>query len=508
MFLPQEVIDNIVFSLLTPVYQSENRAASTQWIDGRVFKTNTCRDKLGIGHRMAFDLETVCNIRLVSLAWYCSATKLLEKHNSWHVDLDSEYSLAKTRQLCTDEMGIGRLLPTRNIVRRLKIPVIMTSMAPKLIQYERIVGRPTEEQLLQWPKDSVAAYRRFRLACVSDVNGEEARERSTAMTVVYTALHGLLKKASWIWDDRGAESHIFNVIQGLLPEIEYAFQTEAFTYLQDLRVSLLGTYNVRGYLFGMSQVARDRLKNLFIGITDAMGAAGCHEYISKSRGETEDLDGTVYESRETVVKTPPSHLQLYKPNRRYQDNLWEFISSCHNLTSLGVKATHYLDLRNLTRKGYARLNGLSELYLSRVYVDEKSILRLLLSEKWDKTTPASLQNLTLEVVKMHVDGGTWCQVMQVLWDHCTNLNYLSLSMLSYFLSHPRAWSLDERYYGSEEIIATRSEEDIDSVRRIVDRFLEREGGILNCPEVYYSMAIGLGYDKLDCKWREGRKGRG
>ncbi|CAH0027018.1 unnamed protein product [Clonostachys rhizophaga] len=513
MFLPQEVIDNIVFSLLITVYQFEDRAASTQWIDGRVFRTSTCRDKLGIGHRTAFDLEAVCNIRLVSLAWYYSATKLLERHLSWHLNLDSDYSLAKVRHLCVDEVGVGRLLPTRNIVRRLRILPIKTSIAPDRIKYEKIEGRPTEEELLQWPKDGAAAYRRFARFCISDVSGEEARKRSIAMMAVYDMFHCFLKSLVHIEsfdiafpqahvnvDDQCAESYNFDVIRGLSREFEYGLRKEAFACLQDLRVSLPGTYNVKAYLSGMSQAARDKLKNLFIGITDATGAAGCHEYSRSPWNRTEDLDGTVHDSRGTVLKIPPSRLQLYKPNRHYQDHVWEFISSCHNLTSLGVRATHYLDLRNLTRESYSRLNGLKELYLSRVYVDKESILKLLLPKEWDHTTPASLGNLTLEDVKMHLDGGTWCQVMQFLWDHCADLNYVSLLRLSYFCEHPRAWPRGYAYRVPAGTIATRNEEDIDSVRRIVERFLQREGGILTCPDVYLHMAIGLGYDEYNCEW--------
>ncbi|KAK7222428.1 hypothetical protein V2G26_010431 [Clonostachys chloroleuca] len=216
----------------------------------------------------------------------------------------------------------------------------------------------------------------------------------------------------------------------------------------------------------------------------------------------EDLDGTVRDSRETVLKNPPSRLQLYKPNRHYQDSIWEFISSCHNLTSLGVKATHYLDLRHLTRESYTRLNGLKELYLSRVYVNNESILRLLLPEGWYKTTSASLQNLTLEDVKMYSDGGTWCQVMQFLWDHCANLKYFSLSRLSYFCDHPRTCPRDQLHREPAGVIATRNEEDIDSARRIVERILQREGGILNCADVYLKLAIGLGYDEYNCEWGE------
>ncbi|CAG9954473.1 unnamed protein product [Clonostachys rosea f. rosea IK726] len=515
MFLPQEVIDNIVFSLLTTVYQFEDRAASTQWIDGRVFRTNTCRDKLGIGHRTGFDLEAVCNIRLVSLAWYYSATKLLERHMSWHLDLDSDYSLAKIRHLCIDEVGVGRLLPTRNIVRRLRILPIKTSIASDRIKYEKIEGQPTEEELLQWPKDSAAAYRRFARFCISDVNGEEVRERSITMTAVYDMFHRFLEslvhiesfdiafpEAYVVLDDQCAESYNFDVIRGISREIEYGLGTEAFSYLQDLRVSLPGTFNVKAYLSGMSQAARDKLKNLFIGITDATGAAGCHDYIRSPWNRTEDLDGTVHDSRGTVLKNPPSRLQLYKPNRHYQDNLWEFVSSCHNLTSLGIKATHYLDLRNFKQDSCSRLNGLKELYLSRIYVDKKCLLRLLLPQKWDKKTSPSLQNLTLEDVKMHPDGGTWCRVMQFLWDHCPNLTYVSLSRLSYFCEHPRAWPRGYVYRVPAGIIATRNEEDIDSVRRIAERFLQREGGILNCPNVYLQMAIGLGYDEYNCEWGE------
>ncbi|CAG9991070.1 unnamed protein product [Clonostachys byssicola] len=504
MFLPQEVIDTIVFSLLAPVYQSENGAGSTQWIDGRVFKTNTCRDKLDIGHRTAFDREAVCNIRLVSLAWYCSATKLLERHMSWHLDLDSDYSLAKIRQLCVDEVGVGRLLPTRSIVRRLKVLPIKTSIAPNSMAYERIEGQATEEELLQWPKDSAAAYRRFARYCYSNANGEEARlsllRRFLESLIYIESLDIAFPEANVLWVDQRAESYIMDIVRRLSREVRYGLGTEAFACLQDLRVSLPGTYDVKFYLSGMSQAARDRLKNLFIGIQDATGAAGCHEYIRHPWTRTEDLDGTVLDSRGTVLQNPPSRLQLYRTNRHYQYHVWEFISSCHNLTSLGVKATHYLDLRNLTQESYSRLHGLKELYLSRVYVDMKSILRLLLPKEWDKTTPASLQNLTLADVKMHPDGGTWCQVMQFLSDHCANLDYLSLSRLSYFCDHPRACPRDQMHRKPAEIIATRNEEDIESARRIVERFLRREGGILNYPDVYLHMAVELGYDEYNCEW--------
>ncbi|KAK7222427.1 hypothetical protein V2G26_010430 [Clonostachys chloroleuca] len=239
MFLPQEFIDNIMFSLLTTVYQ----------------------DKLGIGHRTAFDLQAVCNMRLVSLAWYYSITKLLERHMSWHLDLDSDYSLAKRRQLCVDEVGVGNLLPTRNIVRSLRIPPIKTSMAPDRIRYEEIDGRPTEEELLQWPKDSAAAYQRFARACISDVNGEKARLRSMTMALVCNILRRFLESLAHIesldiafpeanvcWDDQCAESYIIDVIRGLSREIRHGLRTEAFVCLQDLRVSLPGTYSVKSCL--------------------------------------------------------------------------------------------------------------------------------------------------------------------------------------------------------------------------------------------------------------------
>ncbi|VUC29183.1 unnamed protein product [Clonostachys rosea] len=513
MFLPLEVIDNIVFSFLRPVWESEHRVNNTQWIDGRLFKTNRATDKLGISHRIAFDVEAVCNARLVSLAWYHSATKLLQKHNAWRLDLDSEHSLAKVTQLCINEVGAGRLLPTRDIVRRLRIPPTRTSMAPKRIEYDEVDGRPTEEELLQWPKDSAVAYRRFRLACITDVNGEEARERSMAMKEVYSTLRRFFKspvhvesfemalpEASVIHRHQCAESHIFDIIRGLSQQVEYGFQTEAFAYLQDLRIFVPGTYNIKDYLFGMSQTARDRLKNLFIGITDATGAAGCLEYKNPYRHGRGDLDGTDHDSQWTAPFNPPSRLQLYRPNRRYQDNLWEFVSSCNNLVSLGVMATHYLDLRNVKWENASGLNDLSELYLSRVYVDMESILRLLLPKNWDGTAPATVQNLTLEEVKIHQDGGTWCQVTDFLWENCTNLKHLSLSRLSYFYDHARFWRPDETINGCERIIATSSEEDIDSIRRIVGRFLEGDGGIVGCDWVYYTMAAGLGYDRLDCGW--------
>ncbi|KAH7134033.1 hypothetical protein EDB81DRAFT_588987, partial [Dactylonectria macrodidyma] len=240
--------------------------------------------------------------------------------------------------------------------------------------------------------------------------------------------------------DEMADCYDIQAVVGTIAAIRSGLQTSTFDHLTDLRLELPSTYFVEQTVDGMDQEARNRLKHLYIRILDQTGVAGCHEWLGTLLDDDSDaLDGTTELDFNSPNPYPFSNLQFEYPNIDHQLGLWEFVSSCRNLESLGIEATHYLDLTMLRFGEAPALLNLRVLTLSRLYITSSSLINLCNRNMPLSTSteyqPCQLQRLSLKDVKIYEDGGDWDEVFTFLLVHCPRLEVVWFHLLTYFCEH-------------------------------------------------------------------------
>lgn len=139
-----------------------------------------------------------------------------------------------------------------------------------------------------------------------------------------------------------------------------------FRFLTELRLILPCTYDFAALNNVMSDEATGRLQHLYLEYIDATGPGGDNEYTRWAEDEEGDMGDD---------DCPLSNLQEQYPNENYMDDICSLVGRCSNLVSLGLHATHYLDLDELDWKPTEA--GLKNLYIYRAKVSFKTLKQLL-----------------------------------------------------------------------------------------------------------------------------------
>ncbi|KAH6886820.1 hypothetical protein B0T10DRAFT_490376 [Thelonectria olida] len=502
MRLPPEVVDQIVSYLLRP---SQDPRFPIQGYDASHIDWDAlirCKDESrrvwspysGRGfdttlYSLEPDVKTLLNLRLVSREWHAPATILLRNHYWFALKFDSLSSLLKVTQCCKPDIrGKSNSLPSP--VQKLDMPRIWNALTFK--RHYRVTAEMTEGQERH----------------VEQNNGEEEevdeewalrhhytdKLRSDAKVMHYdksaelALLQGLFANLNRIeafavsFPDAGsdtkygslaADCYDMQLLGDITTAIQHGLQLPSFNHLIDLRLRLPSTWYVGQLADVIDQGTRDQLKHFYLEIVDESGCCGSDWYALTEDGEDEVMNGEVDDD----YYYPQSNVQWEYPNRKHQKGLWDLLSSCPNLQSLGIKCTHFLDLDQMNWQKSPTSRGLRVLFLERAWASASTLLHLLQPHPSTKRT-AQLRRIMLNGVKLKADSESWSKVFDYLIKDCPRLDFSSLYNLSYFAAH-KSYEHNNRPYENVADIWTEDERDQKIMFRLAAKMVAKAGG-KNC----------------------------
>lgn len=268
----------------------------------------------------------------------------------------------------------------------------------------------------------------------------------------------------------------------MLKTIQYGLRSSGFSSLVDLRLEVPTTHDVGTLADALSLDARQRLRHLQIDIVDATGPSGSRDYMCEEYNW--DGDATGYLNSMYL----PSTRQHKFPNRKHQGELFAFVSSCRNLESLGLAATHYLEIEKLDWKP---LRGLKVLSLNRFWAHDWALIKLL-SPPPDSPLKPAIVRVNFQDVKLDVESGDWSNVLRFLRLQCPDLEYSHFRQCTYFEEHPNH-EHNNRPWENVSMIWTDSKTDSDEHNELAKVLAAKAGG-----SVYYPDA----HDFYDVDWDE------
>lgn len=257
----------------------------------------------------------------------------------------------------------------------------------------------------------------------------------------------------------------------MLETIKYGLQSPAFSSLVDLRLKIPTTHDVGILADALSIDARQRLRHLQIDIVDATGPSGSRDYMC----EEDNWDGAITTYLASMYL--PSQRQHKSPNRKYQDELFAFVASCRNLESLGMAATHYLEIEKLDWKP---LRGLKVLSLNRFWAYDWALIKLL-SPPPDSSLEPAIVRVNFEDIKLDVKSGDWSNVLRFLRLQCPDLEYSHFFQCTYFGEHPN-YEHNNRPWENVSMIWTDSKTDKDELDELAKILAAKAGGPTYYPD--------------------------
>jgi hypothetical protein len=230
-----------------------------------------------------------------------------------------------------------------------------------------------------------------------------------------------------------------------------------------LRLSLLTTHDFSALNAAMSDEATARLRHLYLEYCDASGPGGDRSYLVYADDDEGD-DGDEY--------VPLSNLQEQYPNEQYMLDVCTLVGRCHNLESLGLHATHYLDLDTLDWQPSGK--GLQNLYIYRAIVHSNTLKKLLSAS--DGTTSSTV---ALHLNYVQLLDSTWTDVFDHLFAADT-MKYFGISDLNYAhrgeSAHLRRFN--NRQYENSSSIWSEYEEDESRLEGLIAKVLDG-GGLIS-----------------------------
>lgn len=234
-------------------------------------------------------------------------------------------------------------------------------------------------------------------------------------------------------------------VDALLNTIGYGLGRPSFSHLTDLRLAVPTTRDVGLLGTALAPATKASLRHLLLVITDRTGAGGTFGLSGQQHEEGND-DGAG--SFEQYPANMPSNWQYAYPNRapRYEAAFWRFIAECGNLESLGIQATHYLDLDQLA--DFRPRRGLKVLSLSRLWTSTHTLLQLLSAGPGRPRSPIRRVNLDDVKIKAPPPGAgaadalateTWARVfghLAAAAPPCAALQLCRAAHLGYLQAHP------------------------------------------------------------------------
>jgi hypothetical protein len=255
-------------------------------------------------------------------------------------------------------------------------------------------------------------------------------------------------------------------VDSILVTVQAGLRSPALQSLVDLRLSVPCTRDIGVLVNGMSSKARNQLRHLSLQIKDATGPSGDEDY---SRTEEDNDDGLLEDAFESGFC--PSNVQVAYPNRKHQDEIWNFVGSCSNLESLSLEFTHYLDLGRLRWLKSETSPGLRVLRLSRMYTNVASVVELL-SPHPQVGRQSVLRRLFLSDLKAQTEGGNWITLVRHLGDNCPDLEFCTLTQLTYFTNHPR-FQRNNRIWENVRSVWTEDKEEEKAIEDLLETLTEK-----------------------------------
>ncbi|CZR66774.1 uncharacterized protein PAC_16675 [Phialocephala subalpina] len=253
-----------------------------------------------------------------------------------------------------------------------------------------------------------------------------------------------------------------DLLTTLRTTLSSALSTNPCSHLTELRLSLPCTYDFVDVSENIPDSLLAQLKTLFLAITDATGPGGAKEYLIWAE---EDDDGD--------DRFPFSNLQLAYPNTEHMEGIFSIVSRCHNLETLGLDGTQFLQADLM--EWAPTLRGLKELYLKRVKLNSENLIKLLSPAKSVSISSSPLSKVWLELVDL--TAGLWDAVFSHLL-LCPSLEFFQPEDLSYARGsenfHLKMWS-GRSWEDCFELLSLR-EEDEEAIRALRRALRRRAGG--------------------------------
>jgi len=187
-----------------------------------------------------------------------------------------------------------------------------------------------------------------------------------------------------------------------------------FPFLTELRLALPCTYDFAALNKAMSDDATRRLRHLYLEYVDATGPGGDRSYLIWAEDENADDGDDGF---------PPSNLQEEYPNYDYMPDICDLVGRCSNLESLGLHATHFLNLDHLDWKPSG--TGLKNIYIHRAMIHVGTLKKILSAADGESSNLAAMKLSYVQLL-----DHTWADV----FDHLMRANvikYLSFEDLNY-----------------------------------------------------------------------------
>ncbi|KAH8885646.1 hypothetical protein GQ53DRAFT_845316 [Thozetella sp. PMI_491] len=429
-------------------------------------------------------LETVLRLRLVSRTWNVAATRLLAIYHWWSVRFDDTHTIERAFLCCT---GVPNSVA--GWVRSLELGEMQKTMKtfyrthPWKVDKEPHGDRGGEEaRIAKMAASYSIGLTGEKLRYDTDMEHALLRSLFDQLTGLERLKISAPEAASSQMLPRPvdcyAECYDMQALDEMISTIQYGLSRPGLAHLTDLRLELPSPRDVGRLAEALAPEARGRLQHLHIEIMDSTGPNGRMAEFPDPEDHIifDEDDDNLWRSW-----SPPSNVQESYPNRACQGQLWALVASCPNLESLGIRATHFLQLDLLDWKPAANAKGLQTLVLNRLWTDVESLLRLFMAR------PESLRRIALGSIKLYADGGHWADVFRTLHRECTNLDYCDIVSLTYFSQHerfkPPASMYTSAFMRMKHLVWSKCDEEEEALSALKSWLVEKAGGRERYPSV-------------------------
>ncbi len=403
------------------------------------------------------DIVSLRNLRLTSKAFNQSATRVLFRccRLSWYPASDSPSSLENH---LVSSLGDS---PLCSVVKRFYLDFARGKTYPP-----RDLFALVEKKTASSAKSFISA----QAVAQALPNIFEHLSELESLEVIVGGLNGQWRSQAEGWVV-GGESHPASApaldIQ-LISDFTTAFArclaAPKFRNLTTLHLALPCTYN----FIEVQKVVPDTfwmsLKVLFLQVTDATGQYGSKYYLP-------DIQGGY----------PDSNLQTKYPNIKHAHGVFDIVTKCNGLKTLGILGTHILDGNLLDWKPLS--NGLESLYLERVQFSKENLIKLLSPASHLTTDSSRLTKAWFSDVDL--TSGTWSDVFSHL-SLCPNFWYFNPGNLRYArneeVRHIRA--TNGRLWEDSRNLWSHHPMDEPSLKRLMRRIVREAGGRDSYPNGY------------------------
>ncbi|KAL0932248.1 uncharacterized protein CTRU02_213201 [Colletotrichum truncatum] len=446
MRLPLEIVEQVFshYVVAVPSKEFQSIASLKEWLAFTAFTDHAAilSGRNNDWHKTAFfytdiqDLKSLLNLRLVSRQWNLSVARLLRKHMWWNIRLHNEACCKTIIECCdtkSDTMGES--------IRKLSLDDmddLQTFERTYSYDHAEHFGEDVDDNFIVLNSTSVDVLgprdkSTMRVDCKLhyDKSKEHAMVRRLFDTLTCIEDFSVTFPGASSRPELIGECYDMEGLDETISTLQYGLKSSAFQYLVKLNLAVPCTWHVGQLASVMVQEARDRLKDLRVAIVDETGPGGSPWYFiiddDYNDGDLTDILSSGY---------GPSNLQVAYPNREHQDSLWKFVSSCRNLESLAIEASHYLHLDRLEWNPISNMRGLRDLSLYRLWTNVSTLLKLLSASPGSKQYPRA-RRVFLRDVKIYGGGGNWEEVFKHLRTKCPDLELFFAEQLTYFTNHPR-----------------------------------------------------------------------